>query len=133
MDNRAIKKNILTKRIEKGYSQTEVASMMNISQASYQKIEKGITSLISDKLSSLAIALDVTEEELVLGYLPEDLEISRKLEEYRVEYSDKIHAITTNFENLIKEKDLRIRLLEEILRDKNEIITHLKDKLAKNR
>lgn len=129
MENAIIKKNIYRKRIEKGYSQSQIASMMKISQTSYQKIEKGDTSLVSGRLIQLAAILDLTEAELVLGYLPEEKKNSQKLEELQRETLLNESSLRENFGRILAEKERRIEELEEIIKDKNEIISLQRDLL----
>ena len=72
MNDRDIKKRIEEYRKAKHYSQADLAEKLSISQAAYYKIEKGDTTLISDHLSKIASALDLSDEALVLGYDPLD-------------------------------------------------------------
>ena len=81
MDNARIKENIIRKRTEKGISQDEMAQRLEMSRNSYRNIEKGSTYVVSRHLKEIADILNITEEELVLGYKP--AEGAGSLEEVR--------------------------------------------------
>lgn len=118
MDNKSVKNNIYKARIEKGLSQADVAEKLKISQTSYHKIEKGSTSLISERVTHIAEILGVSDEKLVLGYdVPSEAESQKKLEE----------AVSA-YNIIIKEKEKRISELEEIIEDKKSIIAFLEEK-----
>lgn len=85
MDNARIKENIIRKRTEKGISQDEMAQRLEMSRNSYRNIEKGSTYVVSRHLKEIADILNITEEELVLGYKP--AEGAGSLEEVRSHYS----------------------------------------------
>jgi transcriptional regulator with XRE-family HTH domain len=52
-------------RLEKGISQTKVASKLGISQNAYSKIELGYSGIKIDKLYKIADVLDTTVKELL--------------------------------------------------------------------
>ncbi|MBL4604210.1 MAG: helix-turn-helix transcriptional regulator [Flavobacteriaceae bacterium] len=82
-----IRERIKKVRLEKGYSQSYMADMMNISQNSYHKIEKGYSRLHLQKFIDIARILEIELTELING--PEyistfskhyDRELLRKIE-----------------------------------------------------
>jgi transcriptional regulator with XRE-family HTH domain len=109
MDNRSIKHNIYKLRRDKGMSQEEVANLMDISLTSYRKIEKGETNLISERISQLAGALGITEQELLWGYNPNSSQQQMQAEIQRLRQA-------------LEEKTEQIELLKKALLDKEEII-----------
>ena len=72
MNNDSIKENIIRKRTEEGISQEEMARRLDVSRNTYRSIEKGQTNIISRRLDEIAALLNVSVEELVLGYKPID-------------------------------------------------------------
>ncbi len=55
---------IRSKRLEKNYSQTYLASRLKISQSYYAKIENGITKLTVDELIEISEILNIDLSEL---------------------------------------------------------------------
>ena len=90
-------------------SQEEVANLMDISLTSYRKIEKGETNLISERISQLAGALGITEQELLWGYNPNSSQQQMQAEIQRLRQA-------------LEEKTEQIELLKKALLDKEEII-----------
>ncbi len=109
MDNQSIKNNIYKLRRDKGMSQEEVANLMDISLTSYRKIEKGETNLISERITQLAEALGITEQELLWGYNPNPSQAQMQAEIQRLRQT-------------VEEKSEQIELLKKALSDKEEII-----------
>mgnify|MGYP003311628026 CR=1 FL=1 len=109
MDNQSIKNNIYKLRRDKGMSQEEVANLMDISLTSYRKIEKGETNLISERITQLAEALGITEQELLWGYNPNSSQAQMQAEIQRLRQT-------------VEEKSEQIELLKKALSDKEEII-----------
>lgn len=131
MDNESIKDNICRLRTMKGLSQDEMAGRLGIVRNTYRNIEKGSVRLISSHLSNIAAALDVSMEELVLGYHPS--EWYSRLQEERVKYEKKeknivgrYEEIIDNLKDIVEDRDKEIRDLREILDAKNEIIALIK-------
>lgn len=65
-NNCSIKQKIYEVRRAKGISQEEMANRLGIALNSYRKLERGKTSLVSEKLWGIANALGVSVRELVL-------------------------------------------------------------------
>lgn len=132
MDNARIKENIIRKRTEKGISQDEMAQRLEMSRNSYRNIEKGSTYVVSRHLKEIADILNITEEELVLGYKPE--EGAGSLEEVRSHYSKISDDLRQNYEERIaglsdqlELQKLMVSDLRELIDSKNEIIRLLKN------
>ena len=66
MDNVTIKKKLYELRIKAGYSQEDIADLLQISLNSYRKIEKGKTKLISDRLQDIAKIYNITTDNLIM-------------------------------------------------------------------
>ena len=132
MDNARIKENIIRKRTEKGISQDEMAQRLEMSRNSYRNIEKGSTYVVSRHLKEIADILNITEEELVLGYKP--AECAGSLEEVRSHYSKISDDLRQNYEERIaglsdqlELQKLMVSDLRELIDSKNEIIRLLKN------
>lgn len=132
MDNARIKENIIRKRTEKGISQDEMAQRLEMSRNSYRNIEKGSTYVVSRHLKEIADILNITEEELVLGYKP--AEGAESLEEVRSHYSKISDDLRQNYEERIaglsdqlELQKLMVSDLRELIDSKNEIIRLLKN------
>ena len=125
MDNARIKENIIRKRTEKGISQDEMAQRLEMSRNSYRNIEKGSTYVVSRHLKEIADILNITEEELVLGYKP--AEGAGSLEEVRSHYSKISDDLRQNYEERIAGLSDQVSDLRELIDSKNEIIRLLKN------
>jgi transcriptional regulator with XRE-family HTH domain len=60
-----ILQKIIDIRTNRGYSQELMASMLNISQATYYKIEKGITELTLKRLIQISTLLETPIEKII--------------------------------------------------------------------
>ncbi|MCD8313622.1 MAG: helix-turn-helix transcriptional regulator [Bacteroidales bacterium] len=132
MDNDTIKKNITDLRAKFNLSQTEVAARMGISRTAYRNLENGSTHLVSDSLEKLAMAFDMTPEEILLGYRPWEGG-SRRLNDVRQEYLDKKSLREQELEKNLAEVKAQnetlqgyVEALKEVIRTKDEIIAMLK-------
>lgn len=131
MDNDSIKGNIIRRRTEEGISQDEMARRLDISRTSYRNIERGKSRIISRRLPDIARQLNISEEELVLGYKPSAGQA--RLEELKVKYNEDISVVKSKLEARIVElesavamRDSLITNLNELVRSKDEIISLLK-------
>ena len=136
MNNYSVKKNISQKRKASGISQTEMADKLGLSRTAYRNIEMGDTRLISDKVEDIARLLDVTAEELVLGYKPSENmairfnDIEHEFEEERSEIIRKYESEMKRLENTIDTLNSYITALKDTLLTKDEMIAMLKKILA---
>ena len=128
MDNTSIKKNIRTRRKARRYTQEEMADKMGMSLTAYRDLEKGETSIVNTNLLKIAMLLDTTSEELVLGYRPVQME-GPDLEDVREEYSGRVAVL----ERRIADLEKLVQSLEETIATKNEIITMLKKSLGEDK
>ena len=128
MDNTSIKKNIRTRRKARRYTQEEMADKMGMSLTAYRDLEKGETSIVNTNLLKIAMLLDTTSEELVLGYRPVQME-GPDLEDVREEYSGRVAIL----ERRIADLEKLVQSLEETIATKNEIITMLKKSLGEDK
>lgn len=128
MDNTSIKKNIRTRRKARRYTQEEMADKMGMSLTAYRDLEKGDTSIVNTNLLKIAMLLDTTSEELVLGYRPVQME-GPDLEDVREEYSGRVAIL----ERRIADLEKLVLSLEETIATKNEIITMLKKSLGEDK
>lgn len=128
MDNTSIKKNIRNIRKSRKLTQEEMAYRMGISLTAYRDLEKGETSIVNANLLKVAMLLDTTTEELVLGYRPVQMD-GPGLEDVREEYIGRM----TVLEKRIADLEKLIGSLEETISTKNEIITMLKKSLGEEK
>ena len=136
MNNYSVKKNISQKRKASGISQTEMADKLGLSRTADRNIEMGDTRLISDKVEDIARLLDVTAEELVLGYKPSENmamrfnDIEHEFEEERSAIIRQYESEMKRLENTIDTLNSYITALKDTLLTKDEMIAMLKKKLA---
>ena len=136
MNNYSVKENITKKRKASGISQTEMADKLGLSRTAYRNIEMGDTRLISEKVEEIARLLDVSSEELVLGYKPSEniamrvSDIEHGFEEEKTELIRKYEAEMKRLENTIDTLNSYITALRETIGTKDEMIAMLKKKLA---
>lgn len=128
MDNTTIKKNIRNVRKSMKVTQEEMAHRMGMSLTAYRDLEKGDTAIVNTNLKKVAMLLDTTSEELVLGYRPVQMQ-GPGLEDVRNEYCSRISVL----ENRVAELEKIVLLLEETVSAKNEIISILKKSLAEEK
>lgn len=128
MDNARIKENIIRKRKEKGISQDEMARRLDMSRNSYRSIEKGSTNVVSKRLGEIAGLLDVSEEELVLGYKP--LDGTGELEDIRTQYAMSCKSLKDEYETRISELNAKIATMQETIANLNEIISSKNEIIA---
>lgn len=128
MDNTTIKKNIRNVRKSMKVTQEEMAHRMGMSLTAYRDLEKGDTAIVNTNLKKVAMLLDTTSEELVLGYRPVQMQ-GPGLKDVRNEYCSRISVL----ENRVAELEKIVLLLEETVSAKNEIISILKKSLAEEK
>ena len=128
MDNDSIKNNIFNVRKSRKLTQYEIAQSLNISVNAYRAIEKGKTAIVNPHVVKMADLLDLSTEELVLGYYPaQDTDIS--IEDIRSEYVNKVSLLEEQLDKMEK----LVKSLEETIATKNEIINMLKKLLAEQK
>lgn len=148
MDDNSIIRNLEALRKEKGWSQKEAARLIGVHTNTYIRIETGKHTLICPHLYRIAAAADMSIEELLLGYQPyEDvarelgetqakyasvLKTDRKMYENELRIKDEIIARKEreidNLNNLIQEKDKRLRDLDELKNIQKDYLTLLNAK-----
>ena len=128
MDESFIKNNINTYRKSKDLTQKEAAQALNISTNAYRKIEKVNTSSINSHVRELADLLEMSLEELFLGYSP-SATLDTTINEVKAEYGSQVTRLQNRIEYLEKLNES----LEETIASKNEIITMLKKMLGEQK
>ncbi|MFA7116166.1 MAG: helix-turn-helix transcriptional regulator [Bacteroidales bacterium] len=129
MNNKSIKQTIKKLRLSKKLSQSEMAKMMNISQTSYNKLEKGDTSLISHRIYQISQVLGIPVQDIIIGSNNEE-ELNSKLNDLKQKMIKENNLKSKELKDLIYEKEETIENLKETIRDKNEIIGLLRDKIS---
>ena len=126
MDNASIKNNIFNVRKSRKLTQNEIAQSLNISVNAYRAIEKGKTAIVNPHVVRMADLLELSTEELVLGYYPvQDISI----DDIKAEYGNKVNSLEEQLDRMEK----LVESLEETIATKNEIINMLKKSLAEQK
>ena len=128
MDNNSIKDNIRKLRKQRRLTQEEMALQLGISLTAYRDFEKGKTSILHCNLMKIASLLETPTEEVLLGYKPSQIE-GTKLEDVEEEYNGKIAILETRIADLEK----LVHSKEETIRNMDEIILMLKQKLGEDK
>ena len=128
MDNASIKNNIFNVRKSRKLTQNEIAQSLNISVNAYRAIEKGMTAIVNPHVVRMADLLELSTEELVLGYYPvQETDIS--IDDIKAEYGNKVNSLEEQLDRMEK----LVESLEETIATKNEIINMLKKSLAEQK
>lgn len=128
MDNNSIKDNIRRLRKQRRLTQEEMALQLGISLTAYRDFEKGKTSILHCNLMKIATLLDTPTEEVLLGYRPSQIE-GATLKDVEQEYTGKITILETRIADLEK----LVHSKEETIRNMDEIISMLKQKLGEDK
>lgn len=128
MDNISIKNNIMKIRKARKITQENMALSLGISLTAYRDFERGKTSVMNVNVMKIASLLDITAEELVLGYRPNPAK-SKAMEETMKEYAGRIQEQEQRISDLEKLVDS----LQEAVSSKNEIIKMLKKSLGEDK
>ena len=122
MDNNSIKDNVCKFRKQRKMTQEEMADLLGISITAYRELEKGSTSMMNQHILKMARITNTPTEEIVLGYMPAQIDNPVKLRDLQAEYEEKIKER----DRRIAELEKMVSYLEETIATKNEIITMLK-------
>ncbi len=106
-------------------TQEDMAARLDISLTAYRDLERGSTNIMNANIFKIAELLDISVEELLLGYRPAQAKGIR-VEDVRAEYGGQI----TVMERRISDLEKLVSSLEETIITKNEIISMLKKKLG---
>lgn len=134
LEEKVIKENLSRYRKEKGLTQEEMADRIGLRRNAYRNIEKGKAPIVNPHLARIAAAMDMSPDELLLGYRPADPR-SPQLQDPRAFYEGRLSATESEFRQRLEEKDRQVARLQESLeslkeqlQDKKEIIAYLKSK-----
>lgn len=128
MDNLTIKDNIRRIRKSQRITQEEMAHKLGISLTAYRDLEKGSTSMMNANVARIAMLLNTSIEELILGYRPVQMP-ERILKEEQEKYGNHIDTMKKRIDDLEK----LVKSLQETIETKNEIIGMLKNSLDKDK
>lgn len=138
MDEKTIKSNISQRRRALSISQTEMAERLGVDRNTYRNIESGQTRIINHLFGKIAEELKISQEELMLGYSPEETGTRKLTGDVLERYDGRVETLTQEYEQKLAatgEEILRLKKreseLEEMLRDKNEILEFLRDKVRR--
>lgn len=123
MNDELIKDTIRRIRKSLNLTQGEVAERAGISRLTYNCIEMGSLSLISDRLAQIAETLETSVEQLLLGYIPAEMEICMKRQEIKETVAARINGVEEKYKS-------KVLSLKRTLAEKEEIIVTLGETLA---
>lgn len=106
-------------------TQEDMAARLDISLTAYRDLERGSTNIMNTNIIRIAELLEISVEELILGYRPVQAK-GIQVEDVRAEYGGQI----TVMERRISDLEKLVSSLEETIITKNEIISMLKKKLG---
>jgi len=135
MDEKSIIDNLENKRLEKGFTQSEIAEKIGIARNTYVNLISGRTRVISEHLQPLADLLGVGLDELLLGYKPFKesdslLKDSNGFEEQRLALIKKYEDDLTAMRDRLKYRDETIADLRNHIKTLQEIISMQKRQLG---
>ena len=135
--DKTIKANLAARRRQENLTQAALAEKVNIDRNTYRNIESGATMMINPHLPAICRELHCTIEELLLGYDPSSPDTNPHLSDIKAAYGNRfdrtLEEARKQNEQLQVEVDSqaeRIRVLENIIQDKTDLIGFLK---AQNR
>ena len=108
-------------RVSQHLTQEEMAHRVGISLTAYRDIDRGKTAILNTHVEELAEHLEISPEEIVLGYRPVQMP-GKALNEVQEEHRLQISTLEKRIEDLEK----LVKSLEENIQSKNEIISMLK-------
>jgi len=115
MNDKEIGAKIRSIRLSLGLTQAEVAERVGIQQESFRKFETGETHIINPHLEDITKALDTDIPELFMCY---DFDKERRLLE---------EQFNARFDRAVLEQDRMRDKYEQMLRDKDRIISLMQD------
>ena len=137
INDKRIKEHIHRRRLSMRITQYEMAARLKIDRNTYRNIEKGKTRMLNEHLDDIASILEVETEELVIGYLPGDPENDPVLRDKTLEYDNKAASMAASYSRKLEEDRITIQLLDKkiedlegSLRDKTDLISFQKEKIA---
>ena len=127
--------NIARARKKSGFTQKAVAESLGISRTSYSRIEKGPTKILGRRIDKIADILNVSLDELLLGYIP-DPDSAERLEHERAEYGLKKASLVAEYDEKLEaasRENATLRALvdslKETIRNQEEIIAMLRRRI----
>lgn len=121
MDDATIKDNILKKRTELGYTQTEMARRLEMSLTAYRKLESGKTRILNEHVCRFADSAGISVAVLVNGFNPID-SADAGLDDAKEDYERQLRVTDVGYRQEIKNLQAEIKNLQDRLQDKEDII-----------
>lgn len=126
MDDSAIKARIKAFREARGLSQEEMALHLGIARNTYANIERpGVSAIVREDLKEIAAILKVSEEELLLGYVPCHPGDANSLEDVKARYLGDREVDRKNFEARLADKEQVIQAHAATIQSLNKRIEDL--------
>lgn len=120
--------NIRTLRLEKGYSQDQMARLLGTSQSAYTRFENGSTKLDYSTLEEIANILDINVEEIIYHHLR--FQPKSYFDHFNRRFLKAISEAST-LQEKCQQLEKLVDMLEDQLNDKNEIIRLLKSEFSR--
>ena len=137
MDESLLREKIRKARKDLGLSQEAMADKLGLDRNTYGNIERGKTRLVYDHLDSILEILGLSLSELITGYDTPENSGDAALQDIKASYDGRIKGMVEEYEKKLGEdraaiRDLRARIseLEEMVRDKSEIISYQKARIT---
>lgn len=119
--SKLLSKKIKNLRLNYGWTQQEIANKLNISQSTYQRIERGIGASFHYYLSAIASLYGIEERELFDSIHQSNISKSNS----SISENNEDLKISKLYESIIAEKDQNKALLEKLLEQKEKYIALL--------
>jgi len=137
MDESLLREKIRNARKNLGLSQESMADKLGLDRNTYGNIERGKTRLLYDHLDSILEILGMSFSEFMTGYDDPGSGSDATLQDIRSSYDGRIRNLVEDYEKKLGEdraaiRELRARIseLEEMVRDKSEIISYQKARIT---
>lgn len=135
MDDSAVKARIKARREALDITQEDMAERLGIVRNTYANIEKpfgkkGATRLSCQYLPDIANELQISEEELILGFIPCHPGDTDSLEDAKAGYLAKEKSIRDEYERTLKDRDRLIAAYEANIRSLNKLIDEKDQQIA---
>lgn len=114
---KSVLRRIRESRKIKGYSHEYMSIMLDISPSSYNKLERSETTLSLERLLIIADILELSITE-VFDIKTNDIfyqDLNKKIETLHQDHKEKTEKIVQLYEQLLKEKDDTIKVLNKLI------------------
>lgn len=125
MYDNVIKENIRRFRKAKGYTQAEMAELLNISETYYRRIESGNATLIKHIVEDIALVFEVGMDSILSRFKKGKSHISPGLEDEAATYMEKEIAALKKTNDELAQCKLKISYMESKMKEQEKHIADL--------